>query len=142
MQVNPYLFFNGQCEAAFRFYEQALNGKITAMMTFADAPAGQQGGPESGNGIMHACLELGEGRLMGSDDPSSDFKAPRGFHVQIAFDKVKDAERVFNTLAKGGKVQMPFEQAFWATRFGMLVDQFGIPWMVNCYEGMEQGVGA
>ncbi|MGH7659156.1 MAG: VOC family protein [Gemmatimonadales bacterium] len=141
MQVNPYLFFNGQCEAAFRFYEEALGGKITAMMSFADAPAGQ-GGPESQNGIMHACLEVGEGRLMGSDDPGGDFKAPKGFYVQIAIGKVSDAERVFSTLAKGGKVNVPFEQSFWATRFGMLVDQFGIPWMVNCYEGMEQGVGA
>ncbi len=136
MQLNPYLFFNGNCEAAFKFYEQCFGGKIVEMLTNADAPTEEQKPSELSadwlDKIMHACMEFGAYRLMGSDCPPKFFEETKGFSVQIAIDDPTEAERIFHALAENGTVKMPFGQTFWAFRFGMLVDQFGIPWMVNC----------
>ncbi|MGZ5145419.1 MAG: VOC family protein [Burkholderiales bacterium] len=132
MQINPYLLFNGQCEAAFKFYERVLGGKIDAMMTHAGTPAEAHVPPEWRNKIIHARLVVGDEVLMGSDAPPDRFQKPQGFSVSIQINKPADAERIFKALAENGTVQMPFEQTFWAFRFGMCVDRFGIPWMVNC----------
>lgn len=132
MQINPYLNFNGNCEAAFKFYEQCLGGQIVMMLNHGDAPSAEHVPAEWHNKIMHARLDLGDRVLMGSDSPPEHFEGTKGFYVQLGIDDPADAERVFHTLAENGKVTMPFEQTFWAFRFGMLVDQFGIPWMVNC----------
>lgn len=130
--MNPYLTFNGNCEAAFRFYEQCLGGKIIEMLTHRDAPSSEQVPAEWHDKIMHVCLDLGDRLLMGSDSPPDYFEPPQGFYVQLSIDEPTEAERIFHTLAENGKVKMAFEQTFWAYRFGMLVDQFGTPWMVNC----------
>ena len=82
--------------------------------------------------IRHACLEVGDRVLMRSDSPAEHFEETKGFYVQLGIDDPAEAERIFHTLAENGKVTMPFEQTFWAFRFGMLVDQFGVPWRVNC----------
>ncbi|MBE9094114.1 VOC family protein [Tychonema sp. LEGE 07203] len=132
MQLNPYLFFNGNCETAFKFYEQCFGGKIVEMMTHGEAPIEEQGAPEWRDKILHACLLVGERELMGSDCPPKFFEETKGFSVQIAIDDPTEAERIFHALAENGTVKMPFGQTFWAFRFGMLVDRFGIPWMVNC----------
>lgn len=130
--VCPYLFFQGNCQEAFELYEDCLGGKIEAMMTHAEAPAGE-GGPEMpADAIMHACLRVGKWMLMASDAPPEYFEKPQGFYVQISIDNPEQAERAFNRLAEGGQVRMPFAQTFWAYRFGMLVDRFGTPWMINC----------
>jgi PhnB protein len=132
MQLNPYLNFNGNCEAAFKFYEQCLGGKIVMMLTHGNAPSAEHV-PEAWHGkIMHARLELGDRVLMGSDSPPEYFEETKGFNVQLGIDDPAEAERIFHALAENGKVTMPFAPTFWAFRFGMLVDQFGIPWMVNC----------
>jgi len=135
MQLNPYLIFSGNCEAAFRLYERCLNGKIVAMVKHADTPAAPHVAAEWGSKIMHAVLESPAGALMGSDRPSGDYEQPKGFSVALHVDDPAEAERVFGALAENGSVQMPLQQTFWATRFGMLVDQFGIPWMINCATG-------
>ena len=132
MQLNPYLVFNGQCETAFKFYEQSLGGKIEAMIPHAGTPAEQHVSAEWRDKIMHARLNVNGEVLMGSDAPPEHYKAPQGFSVSVQFKDVKEAERVFNALADGGKVNMPLQQTFWAARFGMLVDRFGVPWMINC----------
>lgn len=132
MKINPYLMFNGNCEAAFKFYQQCLGGKITMMMTHKEAPSVEQVPPEWHDKIMHACLDLGDRLLMGSDSPSEHFEAPQGFSVQLSIDEPAEAERIFHALAENGRVKMPIDQTFWSARFGMLSDQFGIPWMVNC----------
>lgn len=132
MHLNAYLVFNGQCEAAFKFYEQCLGGKITAMFTHAGTPAAGQVPPEWQAKIMHACLKVGDDLLMGSDSPPERYKATQGFSVNIAVEKVEDAERIFHALSEGGKVGMPIQKTFWAERWGMVIDRFGIPWMVNC----------
>jgi PhnB protein len=132
MQLNPYLTFNGQCEAAFKFYEQCLGGKIIAMMTHAGTPAEQHVPAEWRNKIMHARLTVNDEVLMGSDAPPDHYQQPKGISVALQIKNAADAERTFHALAENGTVQMPIQETFWATRFGMLVDQFGIPWMINC----------
>jgi PhnB protein len=132
MQLNPYLLFNGQCEEAFKFYEQCLGGKIETMMTHAGSPAEEQVPAEWRNKILHASLKIGDEILMGSDAPPGHYERPQGFSVSIATKDVKEGERIFNALAENGRLQMPFAETFWAARFGMCVDRFGIPWMVNC----------
>jgi PhnB protein len=132
MQLNPYLTFNGQCEAAFRFYEKILGGKIEAMMPHAGSPMEQQVPAEWRNKVMHARLSLGGELLMGSDAPPDHYKPMQGFSVTLGIDDPAEAERVFHALSDKGTVQMPIQKTFWAARFGMLVDQFGTPWMINC----------
>ena len=134
MQLNPYLLFNGQCEAAFKFYAQLLGGKIIAMMTHAGTPAENQVPPEWREKIIHARMVIGDQLLMGSDAPPGHFNQPQGFSVSLMVDNAEDAERIFHTLAESGTVKMPLQKTFWAIRFGMLVDRFGIPWMINCEE--------
>ena len=132
MKLNSYLFFNGQCEAAFKFYEKCLGGKIEAMLTHEGTPAEQDVPSEWRKKILHARLTVGDQALMGSDAPPERYDKPQGFSVSLNVDKPAEAERIFRALSENGKVQMPLEQTFWAVRFGMCVDRFGTPWMVNC----------
>ena len=132
MQIVPYLSFNGQCEEAFRFYEKTLDGKILMMIDHGGTPAAEQVPAEWHKKIMHARLSIGSQLLMGSDAPPGWYTKPGGFSVSLQIPHLHRAERVFNALADGGTVMMPFEKTFWAERFGMVVDRFGTPWMVNC----------
>ena len=132
MQLNPYLTFNGQCEAAFKFYERCLGGKIEAMIPHAGTPAEQHVPPEWRKKILHARLTVGGEVLMGSDAPPDRYEEPKGFSVSLQIKDPADAERIFALLAENGAVRMPLQQTFWAARFGMLVDRFGTPWMINC----------
>ena len=130
MKLNSYLFFNGQCEAAFKFYEKCLGGKIEAMLTHEGTPAEQDVPSEWRKKILHARLTVGDQALMGSDAPPERYDKPQGFSVSLNVDKPAEAERIFRALSENGKVQMPLERTFWAVRFGMCVDRFGTPWMV------------
>jgi len=132
IRLNPYLTFNGRCEEAFKFYEKCLGGKLLTMHTFEGSPAAAQTPPGWGKKIMHARMTVGDDLLMGSDATPEQFAAAKGFHVTLGMNDSVEAERVFRALAENGNVSMPIQQTFWATRFGMLVDQFGIPWMINC----------
>jgi PhnB protein len=133
MKLNPYLLFDGQCEAAFKFYEQCLGGQIVARFTYGEMPgAAEHVSPEMFPRIMHACLHAGGAVLMGSDCPTEEYDKPQGISVSLHVDNPAEAERVFCALAEGGEVRMPIRETFWAERFGMLTDRFGIPWMINC----------
>jgi PhnB protein len=132
MQLNPYLTFSGQCEAAFKFYEKVLGGKIEAMMTYGSSPMAEQTQPQWRNKIMHARVSVGDKMLMASDAPPDRYEAMKGIMVTLGIDDPGEAERIFGALSEKGTVQMAIQETFWATRFGMLVDQFGTPWMVNC----------
>jgi PhnB protein len=129
--LHSYLVFNGNCETAFKFYEQCLGGKIVMMMTHKEAPSADNVPSEWHDKIMHACLDLGGHLLMGSDCPFGA-ETPQGFYVQIGVDDPTEAERIFYALAENGTVKMSIAQTFWSARFGMLIDQFGTPWMINC----------
>lgn len=134
MQINPYLFFNGNCEAAMTFYAKALGGEMEGIMRVEEAPADAQAHMGEGmkGKIMHACLKVGDFRLMASDAPPDRFNKPQGFDVSLQIDDVTKAEKIFAALSEGGSVNMPFGKTFWAKGFGNCVDKFGTPWMVNC----------
>ena len=102
------------------------------MMTHAGTPAEEQVPSEWRDKILHARMVVGDQVLMGSDAPPGHYQKPQGFSVSIQINNKSDGERMFNALAENGKVTMPFVQTFWAAGFGMCVDRFGIPWMVNC----------
>jgi PhnB protein len=130
MQVNPYLYYNGNCEAAFKFYEKELGAKIEAMLTHEGAPPEMPTPPEWKKKIMHARMSIDGEAIMASDAPPDHFRQPQGFSVSLSVDDPAEAERKFKALSKGGSVNMPFAKTFFSKGFGMCVDQFGIPWMV------------
>jgi len=138
--VSAYLFYQDTCEAAFNYYAKVLGGKIDAMMRLSDAPPSDMppGPPGREKTIMHARLSLPDGAvLMASDTSPEHFHKPQGFSISVTVADPAEGERKFNALADGGTVTMPFGKTFWAKGFGMCIDKFGIPWMVNCpAEGM------
>ena len=138
MQMNPYLFFDGQCEAAFKFYAELLGGKIEAMMTHEGTPAAGQVPAEWRTKIIHARINLGGQILMGSDAPPDHQEKGQGFSINISVESPAEAERIFHALAENGAATMPIGETFWAVRFGMLVDRFGIPWMINCEKAAQK----
>jgi PhnB protein len=134
MQVQPYLFFNGCCEEALKFYRDVLGAEVTAMMRYSDSPEPPPPGMLPAgfeNKIMHANVRLGDSTIMASDGncagtpPSFD-----GFALSITVDDDAKAERLFAALAEGGQVRMPMTSTFFASRFGMLADRYGLGWMV------------
>ncbi|ARU88106.1 VOC family protein [Pseudomonas sp. M30-35] len=134
MKINSYLTFDGNCEEAFNFYAECLGGKIDGLMRFADMPSEEgEVPPELAERILHARLVVGDQVLMASDScPMSPYEGIRGNSVALNLDCIDKGERIFNALAQGGTIEMPFEQTFWATRFGSVKDRFGVPWLINC----------
>jgi PhnB protein len=132
MEITPYLTLRGDCRAAFEFYAATFRGTIEMMMSHADSPVAAQVPKDWHASIMHARLRVGNTVLMGSDAPPEQHQTPQGFSVSLAVDTPAEAERVFAALATNGAVRMQLQETFWATRFGMVVDRFGVPWMVNC----------
>lgn len=132
MQIAPYLNFNGRCGEAFALYAKALGGSITFSQTFGESPMKDQVAPEWHDKIMHATLVVGGQMIYGADAPPPHDATPKGFSVSISVTSPEEGERVFTALADGGDVRMPFGKTFWSPGFGMVVDRYGIPWMVNC----------
>jgi PhnB protein len=132
MKITPYLNFNGQCEEAFQYYEKHLGGKITFKMTFGESPMAAEAPAGWGGKLMHATLAIGDGLLQGADGYGEHYQKPQGFSIALSPADAAEAERIFAALADGGTVGMALQQTFWALRFGMVTDRFGIPWMVNC----------
>lgn len=132
MELSTHLSFNGQCEAAFKLYEQCFGGKIAFMLTWGDSPMKDQAPPGWEGKIFHATLVVGKSTLAGADLAPPQYEPPKGFSMMWSPKDPEEAERVFNALAEGGTIQMPLQQTFWSVRFGCLVDRFGIPWEINC----------
>jgi PhnB protein len=132
VKLNPYLTFNGQCESALKFYEKCLGGKTLMMMTYGDSPLAKQMPPDWGTKILHATFAVGDQTLGAADAPPERYQKPQGISVTLNIDTAADADRIFKMLAEEGTVQMPIQETFWATRFGMVIDRFGTPWMINC----------
>ena len=131
MMVNTYLVFNGNCKDAFQFYESALGGKILFMMTHAESPMADKTAPEWKDKIMHATLQTPGGLVMGSDNPQGRTTKPSGFSVSVTVKDAVEGERIFKALSDGGQAHMAYQKTFWSPGFGMLVDKFDVPWMVN-----------
>ena len=132
MQISPYLSFKGDCEAAFTLYAECLGGQLGAIFRYGGSPMADQAPADWQDKVMHAGLTIGTLVLMGGDVPPDRYEEPTGFSLSIQLKDPAEAERMFHELATGGRVTMPLEKTFWAERFGMLTDRFGIPWMINC----------
>jgi PhnB protein len=131
MQLMPYVFLNGRCEEALNFYKDALGGEIQMISRFKDAPSKEMIPPGGEDKIMHASLKFGDNHLLLSDGRCDPTQKPAGYSLSIGASTADEGRKVFDKLAAGGKVDMPFEKTFWTSGFGMLTDKFGIPWMVN-----------
>jgi len=131
-QFAAYLAFDGTCAEAFKFYERTLGGKLQMLMKIGDSPMGKDVPEKERERIMHAALTYEGGMLMGADAPANiPFDGMKGFCISIEFPTAEKGKQIFDTLAEGGSVQMPWGEQFWVETFGMCTDRFGTPWMVN-----------
>jgi PhnB protein len=128
MKLTTYVNFAGKCEEAFRYYEQHLSAKIAFMMKHGDSPQPGGLGPEWKDAVLHARLDVAGTQLMGADIPHAE--PMRSAYLSLGVDSDAEAERVFSALADGGRVLMPIEETFFASRFGQVQDRFGINWMI------------
>jgi PhnB protein len=135
MRVEPYLYFNGRCEEAVEFYQRAIGANIIALARFKDNPGSQaQAGAE--NKVMHAELRIGDTSVLASDGQSQAPINFQGFSLSLATEKDADAERLFTALSDGGRVQVPLMSTPFASRFGMVADQFGVLWTIAARENI------
>ncbi len=139
MKVNTYLNYGGNCQQAFRFYEQNLGAKIGMMMTHGETPIPAGTGPEWKDAILHASITIGDTLLMASDVPPDRFKPMRSAYLSLNVDSDAEAERIYGTLSEGGEVFMPIQETFFATRFAQLRDRFGTLWMIIHERPMPSG---
>ncbi|MET0279481.1 MAG: VOC family protein [Pseudorhodoplanes sp.] len=132
MPVTPYLMFNGRCEEALDFYKKALGAEVSALMRFKEAPEGPPPGcaPVDGNKIMHSAMQIGGTTVMATDGMAQAAPKFEGFSLTIQAKDEPEADRLFAGLADGGQVQMPLGKTFFAKRFGMVADKFGVSWML------------
>ena len=134
MHIESDLFFNGRCEEAIEFYKRALGAEVLMLMRNKESPEPAPPGmlpPGSENKVMHATLRIGDSNLMLSDGENSGKAEFKGFSLSLDVATEAEAERLFNALADGGKVQMPLAKTFWSPKFGMVADRFGVGWMVS-----------
>lgn len=131
MEIIPYLFIEGRCEEALKFYQSAVDAELGRVMRFKDSPEPEHCPPGSEEKIMHAEFRIGKSLIMVSDGCSEGEAGFKGFALSITPDTEEQAERYFAALADGGKVEMPLGKTFWSPKFGMVTDRFGIMWMVN-----------
>ena len=132
MSLEPYLFFNGNCAEAMRFYEKALGGKLEMLMKASEAPVKSEHDKDHPDGVLHAAVSVQGGRILASDWMSPDpYPGMKGVSLAIAFPSVDEAKSKFAALASGGKVNMPLDKTFWVETFGMLTDKFGTNWMIS-----------
>ena len=134
MQVQVYLFFAGRCEEALEFYKRTIGAEVEMLMRFKDSPEPPQPGmipPGSENKIMHTCFRIGDTTVMASDGRCEGAATFEGFSLSLTVANESEANRVFAALGEGGQVQMPLTKTFWAPRFGMLKDRFGVGWMIS-----------
>jgi len=131
MLVQPYLFFDGRCEEAIDYYRRTVDAKITHLMRFKDAPPDMRpAGASADNKVMHVRLHVGDTTIFASDGRCQGNPTFEGFALSIAADSDAEAERLFAALGDGGKIVMPMGKTFFASRFGMVVDRFGVSWML------------
>ncbi|MEX6504495.1 VOC family protein [Pseudomonas zhanjiangensis] len=132
MKIHAYLMFDGQCEAAFTFYAQCLGGSLE-MMRYSESPDAGEIAEQFHSRIMHVSLRVGDQLLMASDSlEQSSYAGIKGCSISLHVDNVPEAERLFAALSERGAVQTELQQTFWATRFAMFTDRFGVSWMINC----------
>ncbi len=130
MQVQPYLFFDGRCEEAVEFYRKALGAEVTMLMRFKESPDTGMCAPSAGDKVMHMSLRIGDTTLLASDGECKGQPNFQGFSLSLTAPSDAEAERLFASLADGGQVRTPLTKTFFSSRFGMVADRFGVPWMI------------
>jgi PhnB protein len=130
MQLHTYLNYGGNCEQAFRFYEQHLGGRVTMLTRHGDAPGQGNTPPEWKDKVLHARMSLGGTELLGADVPADRFQPMRSAYLTLTFDSNEEAERIYALLSEDGQIFMKMEEMFFAHRFAMLRDRFGTSWML------------
>jgi PhnB protein len=138
MRMNAYLSFNGDCEAAFQLYEQCLGGQRGEVFRYGGSPMADQVPPDWSDKIMHGSITIGGQVVMAADAAPDQYETPKGFSLALHIDTAAEAEQAFHGLAAGGRVVMPLEKTFWAERFGVVVDRFGIQWSINGGSGEQK----
>ncbi len=136
MKIQPYLNFNGQCEEAFNTYARIFGAQAPGFFRFGSSPMAAQFGDGWADKVMHVSMPVGDQMLLGCDAPPSHYSQPQGLRVNLDFNDVAEAERVYNALSESGQITMPFQETFWAQRFAMFQDRFGTPWMINVSKPM------
>ena len=131
MRVSPHLCFDGRCRAAFAAYQKILGGTIQTMLTYGESPMAAQVDPNWHDRIVHATMQFGDIELTGVDLLPKDDREPQGFYVTLTIESAARASQIFASLAEGGKIHLPFQGTFWSPGYGVLIDQFGVPWEVN-----------
>ncbi|MBM3289025.1 MAG: VOC family protein [Candidatus Hydrogenedentes bacterium] len=132
MVIQPYLFFDGRCDEALEFYRTALGAEVLSLMRFKESPQPEYNPPGSAEKVMHAHFRVGDTHVMASDGRCQGKPTFAGFSLSLGVDSNAEAGRLFAALSDGGKVQMPMDSTFFASRFGMVADKFGVSWMVIC----------
>ena len=132
MKMNPYLSFKGDCEAAFKYYEQHLGGEMGGIFRYGGTSLSSSVPADWPDKIMHGSITIGGQTLQAADVAPDQYSTPQGFSLTLQIKSTADAERMFEALADGGQVRMPLEKTFWAERFGVVTDRFGVPWIINC----------
>ena len=132
MKLTTYLFFNGNCEEALAFYTKAFGAKPVMLVRYGDTPAAKESSPAILQKIIHGRIAIGDDFIMACDAPPDRYKEQAGFSVNIGVETPEEAERLFKALSEKSEICMPMAETFWAQRFGMLDDQFGVSWMINC----------
>lgn len=130
MKITPYLNFAGDCREAMTFYQSVFGGELE-MTAHKDTPSAEHVPPEMQNQIMHAALTIGDAVIFASDAPMTKANNFSGVYLSVHPTSVEEADRMFAALKEGGEVEMPLEETFWAKRFGMLYDRWGVKWMFN-----------
>jgi PhnB protein len=130
MQVQPYLFFDGRCEEALEFYQQAIGAKVDAIMRWKDNPDQSTCTPQNAEKVMHASMKVGDVSVLASDGSCQGNPEFKGFALTISARTETEAEQLFGALSKGGQVRMPLTKTFFSPKFGMCADKFGVGWMV------------
>jgi PhnB protein len=130
MHVSPYLFFDGRCEEAVEFYKKNLGAEVQMLMRFKQAPEDNKCSPGTEDKIMHGSIKIGDTAIMVSDGRVQNKPKFEGFALSLDAKDAADADRLFNALEQGGQVQQPLTETFFAKRFGMVADRFGVTWMI------------
>ena len=132
MRVNAYLSFKGDCEAAFKFYEARLGAQVGEIFRYRGTPLESQVPADWPDKVMHGSVRFGDQLFMAADVAPNHYETPKGFSLSIHPKDMAEAERIYRELAQDGRIAVPLEKTFWAAAFGMVVDRFGITWLINC----------
>ena len=138
MQLNPYLFFKGDCAQALEFYREALGAEILFSLQYKDTPQDHPKSQELADNIAHAKFRIGDATLFASDSGDPECDMSQSPTLSLTVTKVADAQRLFDALSTGGKVLMPLDRTFWSPAYGMATDRFGITWMVNTEDAQKK----